>query len=241
MKRLLALLCVLGLLAFGLTTLAADKKEPTAKEALQALNDFIGGWKGNGGPDRTNPPPASKDLWKENASWGWRFKGDDAWLTIEIKDGKYFKGGEVRYVPEKKLYQMKMMDLAGKEQVFEGEFKTDPAPMFIAERVDPTTKETQQIKLNTTNEGVRLNFWFARKPENRTAFTKDYLIAYNKEGESIGAKEKKNECVVSGGLGTMQVSFQGKTYWVCCSGCRDAFNENPEKFVKEFEAKKKMK
>jgi len=34
------------------------------------------------------------------------------------------------------------------------------------------------------------------------------------------------------------VSYQGKTYFVCCSGCRDAFNENPEKFVKAAEKKK---
>jgi hypothetical protein len=238
MKRLLVLLCVLAL---GLTVLAADKKdkEPTAKEALQALNDFIGGWKGNGGPEKANP--ASKDLWKENASWGWRFKGDDAWLVIEIKDGKYFKSGEVRYLTDKKVYQMKLIDKNDKEQIFEGEYKTEPAPMLTLEHVDAATKETQQIKMNTTNEGVRLNFYFARKPDGRTLFTKDYLVAYNKEGESIGAKEKKNECVVSGGLGTIQVSFGGKTYWVCCSGCKDAFNENPEKYIKEFEAKKKMK
>jgi hypothetical protein len=236
MTRLFALL---GVLALGLTVVAADKKEPTPKEKLQTLNEFIGSWKGSGGPDKLNPP--SKDLWKENVTWGWRFKGDDAWLTMEFKDGKYFKTGEVRYLADKKLYQMKLLDKNDKEQVFEGEFKTEPAPMLILERIDPATKETQQIKMNTTNEGVRLNFFFARKPEGRTLFIKDYMVAYNKEGESIGAKEKKNECVVSGGLGTMQVSFQGKTYWVCCSGCRDAFNENPEKFIKEFEAKKKMK
>ena len=33
--------------------------------------------------------------------------------------------------------------------------------------------------------------------------------------------------------------YKGETFWVCCSGCRDAFNENPEKFIKEFKAKKK--
>jgi len=31
------------------------------------------------------------------------------------------------------------------------------------------------------------------------------------------------------------------TYYVCCSGCRDAFNENPEKYIKEFNAKKGQK
>jgi ribosomal protein L24E len=64
------------------------------------------------------------------------------------------------------------------------------------------------------------------------------MVAATREGASLGAKEKKTECVVSGGAGTMPVSFKGETFYVCCSGCRDAFNENPEKYVKEFKAKK---
>ena len=47
--------------------------------------------------------------------------------------------------------------------------------------------------------------------------------------------DKGPECIVSGGLGTMAVSHKGKTYYVCCSGCRDAFNEEPEKYIKEYE------
>jgi YHS domain-containing protein len=37
------------------------------------------------------------------------------------------------------------------------------------------------------------------------------------------------------------VSYNGKDYYVCCSGCRDAFKENPEKYIKEAEAKAKAK
>jgi hypothetical protein len=31
----------------------------------------------------------------------------------------------------------------------------------------------------------------------------------------------------------MTVSYQGKTYDICCTGCRDEFNDNPEKYVKK--------
>jgi YHS domain-containing protein len=33
----------------------------------------------------------------------------------------------------------------------------------------------------------------------------------------------------------------GKTYYVCCSGCRTEFNESPAKYVAEFEARKAKK
>jgi hypothetical protein len=68
----------------------------------------------------------------------------------------------------------------------------------------------------------------------------DHSLRYGLIGNDIQkkAKEKKTECVVSGGLGTMPVSYKGETFYVCCSGCKDAFVENPEKFIKEFKAKK---
>jgi hypothetical protein len=236
MYRILVSATLLSLLAWPLASRGADKADTSSpKAALQTLNEFIGGWKGNGAP--ATAKPASKDLWSETVSWGWRFKGDDVWLLMDVKDGKYWKSGELRFVPDKKKYQLTLTDKADKPQVFEGDFNPENATLTL-ERTDPSTKETQQIKMNTTAEGVRFNFYFARKPDGRTLFTKDYAVAYNKEGESLGAKEKKNECVVSGGLGTMPVSYKGTTYYVCCSGCKDAFMENPEKYIKEYEARK---
>lgn len=54
------------------------------------------------------------------------------------------------------------------------------------------------------------------------------------------------ECVVTGGLGTMPVTFEGQTYYVCCTGCRDYFNDGPAKVLAEYrqrleERKKKEK
>ena len=59
------------------------------------------------------------------------------------------------------------------------------------------------------------------------------------DGRPVG--DGKPECIVSGGAGTMAVSYMGKTYYVCCSGCRSEFNESPAKYVKEYEEKKAKK
>jgi hypothetical protein len=37
---------------------------------------------------------------------------------------------------------------------------------------------------------------------------------------------------MTGGAAGMTVSYQGKSYAVCCTGCRDEFNENPAKYAK---------
>ena len=76
-------------------------------------------------------------------------------------------------------------------------------------------------------------------PENRTLYGRDFQVGCTRLGETFGTAAKKVECIVTGGLGTMPVMYKGVTYYVCCSGCRDAFNETPEKFINEYNAKKK--
>lgn len=224
-----------ALVSFGLMaglSLGADKASEANKEALQKLQDFIGQWKGNGGPDGKT---VSKDVWSETLNWGWRFKGDDAWITLEVEKGRFIKSGELKWVPEKKMYRFDATDIKGNKLVFEGKLAKD---ILTLERVDPKTKQTQQFQMNNAAEGVRFIYRYASKEEGRTLYKKEYMVAATKEGMSLGAKDKKTECVVSGGAGTMPVSFKGEMFYVCCSGCRDAFNENPEKYVKEFKAKK---
>lgn len=236
MKRLLSLGVLLSLLAvllLPLQGLSADSK--AVKEALQALGEFIGDWKGNGGPDK--PKPGPKDpLWSEQISWSWRFKGDDAWLTINVKNARHFVSGEMRYLPEKKLYELTALDKDGGKHVFTGSIKNES---LVLERNDPMSKEVQRLTMNTAAEGARFIYRMARKRAGTTLFVPDFMVASTREGVTLGPKEKKNLCVVSGGVGTTMVSYKGETFYVCCSGCAEAFRENPEKYIAEFKAKNK--
>lgn len=224
----------LVILSFGLALHAARAGQSSGevREALQALQDYIGSWKGNGALE------SDRSLWKETTNWGWRFKGKDTWLTLDFPDSKHYKKGEMRFLPDKEAYQLTLLDLKEKKLVFEGKLKRTTLTL---ERKDPESKETQQLKMNMAGGGIRSIYTYSVKPENRTLYSKRWQVSFTKEGESFGTAQKKVECIVTGGLGTMPVSFNGVTYYVCCSGCRDAFNETPEKFVKEFLNKKKGK
>lgn len=235
MRRLVALSFLIGLVSLVVPALAAeDGDKSEVKEALKELQEFIGGWRGNGGPDK--PRPSSRDpVWSENISWSWRFKGDDAWMSMSIKDGKLFRSGELRYLPKKKIYQLTLTDKHNKKLVFEGKIDRE---VLKLERINPDNKATEQITMNTAAEGDRFIYHVAHKSSGTTLWRKDYLVAFTREGVSLGKVDKKNECIVSGGLGTMAVSYKGETFYVCCSGCADAFKENPEKYINEFKAKK---
>jgi hypothetical protein len=85
----------------------------------------------------------------------------------------------------------------------------------------------------------RFLYRYEVQPTDRPAFTRLYQVGVTKEGEPFAGKgDALPECIVSGGLGKIQVSYKGQTYFVCCSGCRSAFNDAPEKFIKEAAAKK---
>ncbi len=38
---------------------------------------------------------------------------------------------------------------------------------------------------------------------------------------------------MTGGAATMTLTYEGKTFPICCTGCRDEFNESPEKYIKK--------
>ncbi|MBY0228323.1 MAG: YHS domain-containing protein [Gemmataceae bacterium] len=225
MKRAMALV-----LLMASPVLAAPKD--AAKKALQELGDFVGGWKGAGG-HKLSPGPRDKS-WDETVQWGWKFKGDDCWMVVEFKGGKFLKSAELRYDVAKKKYVLTGTLPDGKtKSVFTGKFDDDK----LTFEGDDEDKGKLRLRINTAAEGIRLVYIVESK--KGTIWKPEFALAATKEGESLTKKEKGPECVVSGGRGTSTVSYMGETFYICCSGCADAFKENPKKYVDEFKAKKK--
>ncbi len=196
----------------------------------------MGEWNGSGAPDKPLADP--KDAWRETAQWSWRFKGGQPALILTIQDGKLMISGELRYLPDTKRYSFTEIGKDGEKRVYEGEAKKG---YLTLDHLDKKTGETKRLTLNSAGDGLRFIYKSAHKPDGRTLFVRDYQVAFSKKGETFAASEKKPECVVTGGLGTSTVVYKGTTYYLCCSGCRDAFNENPEKYIKESEARKKKR
>jgi hypothetical protein len=238
MKRLLVLVCLVPLLLFGVLSLAAEETaaKKTPKKALQAFNDLIGSWRGTGEPNGTRAEK-QRNFWVEKITWEWRFKKDDVHLRAAIDKGKYFTAAELRYLPDKDRYQLTATTTNKEKLVFEG---TRDKKRLTLERKDEKKNETQRLVVNALHFN-RYLYSYEVKPAERTTFTKVYNVGATKQGVDFAGGDDAPECVVSGGLGTMPVVYKGKTYFVCCSGCRDAFNDEPEKYIKEYEARKKAK
>ena len=236
MLRVTALAAMaVGLLGLGGSPVASqEEKKPKpedvakAKKALQEVQDFIGLWNLEG----TQKDGAKTVAWKEKVSWSWKFKDGDAWIAVEFAEGKgkYFTTGTLRYDVAKKKYFLTLTGTDKAEQVYEGDVgKRGGLEMT---RKDAKTGDVYKLSLNTLAEGIRFQVKYEKQEGGKGLFASVFAMNGNKDGESIAGGVKKPECIVSGGAASIAVNYGGKTYYVCCTGCRDEFNANPEKYIK---------
>lgn len=219
------------LAAVLVTAPAAETKNAAEKKALQEVADFAGQWKGNG-ETKSN---GRSQFWKETLNWGWRFKDGEAWIALEVNGGKFLTGGQLRYDPATKLYRLTATDKAKKEHVYEGKLTRG---RLVLTHKDAGTGDVHRLTVYTLADGARMIVQSEVQPKGRGLFDTQFKVAATNAAESFAGGGKKPECVVTGGLGTMSVSYNGKTYYVCCSGCREEFNANPKKYVEEYEKRK---
>jgi YHS domain-containing protein len=208
----------------------------TAKEALRPFNDLIGSWRGTGEPYGTRAE-RQKGFWEEKIAWQWQFKGADAWLLADIDKGKHFSRAELRYLPARDRYELKLTTPKKETLAFEGALKDK---QLTLERRDAGKGEAQRLVLSLLHSNRYLLRYDVRAAGQR-AFVPRFRVGATKEGVAFAGADAGPECIVSGGKGTIPVSHKGKTYYVCCTGCRDEFKAEPDKYVAEFEAKKKTK
>lgn len=228
--RIRLLVVPVALLGLFVASAPSADKSDAGKDALKALNEFIGQWKGNG-----ESKFGKSELWKESAEWGWDLKGAEPALKIKVTGGKQFSEGTLKYLADKKKYQLTVKSADKKDQVLVGEIKTKK---LILTHEDPETKDKTTIEMSTNNEGARFVYNVAVQKRGIGIARRTVEVALSKEGAAFSGG-KKAECIITGGLGTMAVSYNGKTYYVCCSGCRDEFNASPKKYVEEFEKNNK--
>jgi hypothetical protein len=223
--------------AVGQALLAGDtptKRDP--REAFQPFNDLIGSWKGTGVP----AGPGGRDrFWTETLRWGWRFKGGDAWLAVSFDKSQNFTGGELRYLPDKSLYQLTLHTPAKDKGplTFTGRLKDRTLTL---ESKDDKTGETQKLIFRLLHP-ERFLYSAEVKRAGKSFYTKLYQVGATREGVAFAKGDGRPECIVSGGLGTIPVMYMGQTYYVCCSGCRTEFNADPGKYVREYNEKKAKK
>ncbi len=214
--------------------LAADAPERTAKEAYQPFNDLVGSWKGTGTPVGSREVQ-QQGFWIETIHCEWQFVKGQQHLAFAFEKGKHFQKGELRYDPKTDAFQVKLTTPTKETHVYQGALKDKSLTLT---RTGPKDEERLVFTFLHSN---RFLYRYESRPVGKVTYTKHYQVGATKEGEPFAVGSAQPECIVSGGAGTSSVLYQGKTYYVCCSGCRAEFLANPEQYINEAAAKAKKK
>lgn len=90
-----------------------------------------------------------------------------------------------------------------------------------------------RLKLRLVAKGKRLLVLYEKKIAE-TRYTRLGEVGFTRKGSGFGSGISYVECVVTGGEGTIPVKFEGKTYYVCCTGCKEYFDDDPAKAMAEY-------
>jgi YHS domain-containing protein len=221
----------------------ASAADPAVMEGLQEVQDIVGQWEGLGATT-----DKSKN-WEEKTAVAWKFNKNgkvSLYWTFQDQKGKdkgrLFEEGMLTFDPAKKVYRFKAYKAGDTDEnsvvEFEGK-RTKSGLLFDRINKGKNKDELDRLDLKVLNEGDRLVFSVQKKIGTSKVYKSFAQIGMTRQGTSVANREANGpKCIVTGGAGTMTVSHNGETYYVCCTGCRDAFLAEPEKFIAKAKARK---
>ena len=213
----------------------ADEKPVTAEkasaDALKPFNSLIGSWRGVGQLQRGS----RRGAWTEKVLCEWSFADDDAAVVIKTEDGKRFDSLKLQWnAKENELVLIQSMGDENRE--YRGTLpKKWPDRLQLV-----STPDADGVSYRCTIQQlteIRSTILFEKQATPTGSFRRVAGIGYTRAGARLAvAGGNQRKCIVTGGLGTISVSHKGETFYVCCQGCVQAFNEAPEQIIAEYRA-----
>jgi YHS domain-containing protein len=238
MKATLILFCGL-LIGAAFAAAAPDDAAsagPAADPALQPLQDFVGKWKGVGQVRRGS----TQGAWIEQADWRWDFKDGKAAIVFAAPESKHLVEGRITPSADAKLTLSAKTAAGGKIDYAGTRDIADGSLTFT--RDDVPEGAPQRVVLRFAADKQRLVAALERRIGGGDSFARLAEVGYTRAGSNFGKDGGSGPvCIVTGGSAEIAVGHAGKTYYVCCTGCKDLFEEDPAKFVAAYEAKLKEK
>ncbi|MCA9037870.1 MAG: hypothetical protein KDA91_22230, partial [Planctomycetaceae bacterium] len=232
--------------ATGASETNAEASIRSIMQHLKPLQVMLGGWRGTTRREYEGFKAVDNHEW----IWDLRTNPSQPALIIESDKSPYLRKGRITWDESRGQFALQATDGEGITRDFYGRF-TEP----VQEVVGSDDKLHRVFRLQfdqdaeTDVDGSQPNdFWqiaFAQQDNNRyllevahrrakTDFRRYDTVSTQREGTSFAINDSdygEKTCIISEGLGTIQVSYKGRDYWVCCTGCKAAFDEDPEKWI----------
>jgi YHS domain-containing protein len=226
--------------SIGFVSLAALQDDSDRRDIPPAFAPFeylVGSWKGQGRPKDKSANQFRG--WSETHAWAWIFeKGKPVGLTLTIEGGKILSTARLSYDVERKRYRLEGNEPkpAGGPIAFEGTV-SGSGKQLVLNRIGLGAKSLKmRLTLWPNANFISYTMTQDRQELGSVQFSPVIEVGLTKEGESLaggGTASDGPKCIVTGGAATMTLTYQGTTFPICCTGCRDEFNDSPEKYIKK--------
>jgi YHS domain-containing protein len=202
--------------------------------AYAPLENLVAPWKG-----RAVPAADTVRGWPETHRWAWTFEeGAPAGMSVEFEGNKTL--AKARLIAESGgKFVLEGTDPEGKPARFKGALGADKRSLVLDRDGEGPDGSKERLTLRMPSNGIRYTLWLDRKAAGAPQYKRVIDVGLTKEGEAFAAAGSTGElpkCVVTGGAATLTISYQGKSFPICCTGCRDEFQESPEKYLAKIAA-----
>jgi hypothetical protein len=234
-------------------SLIVSQAEPNREKVvagLTPLSFLVGDWKGVAQPKRGS----NSGAWSEKAHAAWHFDDKIPCVLLSLEPGKK---STCIFLTTASETARPMIELHQPDQTPIALEMTEPAnlPSFESSAQSSNSTQDHWVFETTPEPGkprhrftvrkindIRMTMLFEESPSPEAAFRRQYEIGMTREGERLAnGNTGERQCIVTGGLGTISVQHAGKTYYVCCEGCKQAFESDPEGTLMAYRERLKKK
>ncbi|MEQ9410121.1 MAG: hypothetical protein RIK87_20470 [Fuerstiella sp.] len=223
---------------------AAEQTRQAVMEKLKPLQVILGQWRGTTRREFEGFKAVDSHEW----IWDLRSNPQQPALSVTSDKSPYIRTAKLTWYPKLQQFGMQATDSDGVTRQYAGDF-TDPVHEVVGS--DDKLHRVFRLELTQTPESAETvggDVWqiaLAQQENSRyllevakrrgsADFRRHDTVSTQREGTSFAISDSdygEKTCIISQGLGTISVSFKGRTYWVCCSGCKAAFEEDPEQWI----------
>ncbi len=198
---------------------------------LSPLSFLAGDWKGVAQPKRGS----NSGAWSEKAHVVWHFDDKIPCLLLKLEPGEksaqiFFAAATETGRPIVEIHQPEKPSIALEMTEPEKSPVSDATAQdhWMFESVAEPGRPRLRFTVRKISD-IRMTMLFEESPNAKAAYRRHYEIGLTREGERLASGNTgERQCVVTGGLGTISITHAGRIYYVCCEGCKQAFESDPE-------------
>jgi len=220
--------------------MTASQKIQSVISRLQPIQILLGKWRG------TTRREYERFKAVDSHEWVWDLRTDPEQPALVMASDKspYLRSSRLSWDIAAEKFILTGLDTEGRERRFSGDFTEVPHEItgsddkqhrvFRLELSENDSAEGEQWQLAIAQQENNRYLLEVGKRRGKADFSRFDTVSTQREGTSFALSDTgyaERTCIISEGLGTTEILWKGRSYWVCCSGCKAAFEEDPDTWI----------